>query len=114
MSRVSPALREKVRQRADGRCEYCRNGSTDLDNLAWACFDCNTNKGSDLSAYDDITKQLTPLYNPRTQKWDEHFEVNNAIINGKTDVGRVTVRLLQMNDPDRVETRRELIEANLW
>jgi hypothetical protein len=86
------------------------NGSNALSNLAWACLDCNTFKGSDIAAYDELTKELTPLFNPRTQKWDEHFEIHNFIIVGMTAIGRVTVRLLLMNDPERIEARRSYLE----
>jgi hypothetical protein len=54
------------------------------------------------------------LFNPRTQKWDEHFELVGAAIQAKTAVGRVTVRLLQMNHPQRLEVRRLLISARKW
>ncbi len=135
MTRVPAAMREMVRERANNRCEYCgkpekyspyshhadhvipakrHNGATELYNLAWACFDCNTNKGGDIAAYDEVTHELTPLFNPRTQVRDDHFEMTNAVFIGKTAVGRVTIRLLQMNDSDRVEARRELIEGGLW
>jgi 5-methylcytosine-specific restriction endonuclease McrA len=131
MTRVPQKIREQVQKRASGDCEYCRkpevfsaysfhvdhiipvkrhNGSEELYNLAWACFDCNTFKGTDIAAYDEITKELTPLYNPRTQQWDDHFEMNGLLIVGKTSVGRVTVRILQMNDPERIELRRNYIE----
>jgi 5-methylcytosine-specific restriction endonuclease McrA len=84
MSRVAASLREKVRERANERCEYCRkpegignfghhidhiialkhNGSSDIENLAWACFQCNTTKGSNVASYDVQTKALTPLFKP--------------------------------------------------
>lgn len=135
MSRVPSSIRDSVRQRAEGRCEYCgkqerfspysfhvdhiipvkrHGGSAGLENLAWACFDCNTNKSADISGYDEQTGELTPLYNPRTQIWDEHFEMVDALIHGKTPIGRVTARLLQMNEQTRLESRRELVEKGLW
>jgi hypothetical protein len=134
MTRVSSAAREQVRQRANHRCEYCRkpdsfsphdyhvdhiisqkhHGSDELHNLAWACFRCNASKGTDIAAYDPQTGVLTPLFNPRTQSWEEHFELDGNRIIGKTPVGRVTVFLLDFNHPDQVETRRLLIAAGLW
>ncbi|MFN8376997.1 MAG: hypothetical protein U0694_29490 [Anaerolineae bacterium] len=81
-----------------------------MHNLAWACLDCNTFKSTDVAAYDDITKELTPLYNPRTQLWADHFELHGLFIVGKTTIGRVTVRLLRMNDPERIELRRNYLE----
>ena len=135
MTRVSAAIREQVRQRAGERCEYCRKpempgtyphhiehivalkhgGSSDLDNLAWACFQCNVAKGSDVASYDEQTGELTPLYNPRRQEWDDQFRLDDdADIVGITPVGHVTARLLQINHPDQVETRRQLIRAGVW
>ncbi|MCC6803575.1 MAG: HNH endonuclease [Anaerolineae bacterium] len=134
MSRVPDSLRLQVRQRAGGRCEYCRkpegvsayphqadhivavkhHGVTELDNLAWACFQCNTNKGSDLTTFDPDTGVLVRLFNPRLQQWDDHFEFADAALVGKSPEGRATIRLLQMNHPDQVETRHRLMLAGLW
>jgi HNH endonuclease len=135
MTRVPKRIREQVRQRANGRCEYCHKpegvttfshqvdhiipekhlGSPrDLINLAWACFRCNNAKTSEISSYDELNNQLTPLYNPRTQQWDDHFEMqHDGAIVAKTPIGRVTVRILQMNKPRRVDMRRMLMEAGL-
>ena len=120
--------------RARGRCEYCLlsdqdaffthevdhiisekyGGITSLENLAWACFRCNNAKTSEISSYDELNRQLTPLYNPRTQVWDDHFEMHpDGVIVSKTPVGRVTVRILQMNKPRRIAMRRLLIEIGL-
>lgn len=134
MSVVSTAVRKLVRERAGERCEYChkpdnldtyspqvdhilppRHGGNDIvDNFAWACFNCNNHKGTDVASYDPQTNALTPLFNPRAQAWDDHFELVNALIVGKTAVGRVTIKLLQMNHPRQIEIRQTLIEAGLW
>lgn len=134
MTRLPESVRSQVRLRADKRCEYCRfpegfsfythqvdhiisvrhKGSSDLSNLAWACFDCNNAKGSDVAAYDDVTGQLVPLFNPRTQQWDDHFKVDTAKIIGITPVGRATVSFLNLNRDEQVNTRRDLIEIGLW
>jgi len=135
MSRVTSRLRELVRERAKGRCEYCEKpegvntfshqvdhiipekhtGTSEFNNLAWSCLRCNSTKSSEIASYDVLTKQLTPLYNPRTQRWDDHFEMNEeAQIAGKTPIGRVTVRILQLNHARQVQTRLDLIEQGLW
>lgn len=134
MTRVPSSLRRQVRERAKHRCEYCRipedytpfpfqadhlipqkhDGPTVIENLVWACFRCNNTKGSDIAAYDIVTNELTPLFNPRLQSWDYHFEMDEAVIVGKTAVGRVTVRILKMNHPVQVKTRHDLIEDGLW
>jgi 5-methylcytosine-specific restriction endonuclease McrA len=127
-------VRDQVRQRAADRCEYCRRprnagyfsfhvdhiraikhgGSSNADNLAWACFYCNNGKGTDLSSYDAETNTITPLFNPRTQSWFDHFEMNGPHIVGITPTGRVTTRLLNMNRENQVEIRQRLLEAGVW
>ena len=134
MTSIPANLRGQVRQRAGARCEYClkpeigsayphhiehiiarkHSGSSDPDNLAWACFQCNVAKGSDVASYDAETRELTPLYNPRKQRWHDHFELIDASIEGKTATGRVTARLLQINQPEQTEIRRLLIAAGEW
>jgi hypothetical protein len=48
---------------------------------------------------------VVPLFNPRTDSWNEHFAFQGAMIIGLTPTGRATVRLLQMNAARRVELR---------
>lgn len=129
---VSESLRAFVAERADSKCEYCQlpqtarlfrftvdhiiaikhGGPTVESNLALACLTCNLHKGSDIASLDPITDELTRLYNPREQRWEDHFELDVEIgeVRGKTPPGRATARLLQMNDPERVEDRLRLIE----
>lgn len=135
MTRVSKAVRRRVQERASGRCEYCHRpdaytaivfhvdhiipvkrhrGSPGLENLAWACAYCNRNKETDVASFDIVTGELTPLFNPRTQFWEDHFAMNGAVIDFKTSVGEVTIRLLDMNNPRFVEARQHLIELGLW
>jgi HNH endonuclease len=122
--------RQLVRERANSRCEYYRlpqqvgaairfhvehirprqhGGGDDLDNLALACPNCNWNKGPNLTAIDADTGVLVPHFNPRSDRWKEHFAVVGAELIGLTDVGRATARLLQMNSADGVEVRREIL-----
>ncbi len=120
--------RQKVRQRADGRCEYCKlpehasevvfhiehvrakqhGGSDELSNLALACDRCNFAKGPNLSSVDSETDETVLLFHPRQDKWSEHFAVQNAEIVGLTSCGRATANLLQMNAPKRVQLRAVL------
>jgi hypothetical protein len=86
-------------------------GPTTSDNLAYACFDCNRAKGSDIASIDPDTDALTALYSPRTQAWSEHFRFNGPVIEPLTACGRVTVRLLRMNLPVRVAIRASLMRA---
>ena len=128
MSDIEPALRELVRSRAAGVCEYCRiserftlaeheidrviavkhGGQTVEENLALCCAVCNRFKGSDIASIDPATGQLTPLFHPRLDSWDDHYEFRNGEILGLTATGRVTVSLLRMNRPTRVKERQLL------
>ena len=81
-------------------------GPTTLDNLAWACNRCNSHKGPNLTGIDPVSGVIVPLYSPRVQRWDEHFAVGpGGAVAGLTPVGRVTVRVLQMNDEFRCVLR---------
>jgi hypothetical protein len=132
---MSSALRQAVRQRAGGRCEYCRlpdwldhldpfhlehvlprqHGGTDTaENLAWACSRCNRRKGTNLAAIDPDTGSQVPLFDPRQHQWQAHFEFAAGWLYGRTPTGRATVWLLEMNVPRRLELRRLLFEAGLW
>ena len=51
---------------------------------------------------------------PRRMKWEKHFAWDGPILIGRTDVGRVTISLLNINDPLRVELRKGLIEEGLF
>lgn len=127
-ARISAALRREVRQRARECCEYClltesqaffphepdhliakkHGGRTVSENLALACFDCNRFKGSDITSVDHITGELTALFNPRIQRWSEHFRLDKGRIVPLTVIGRVTEKVLQLNLPARVEVRQRL------
>jgi hypothetical protein len=69
---------------------------------------CNAFKGPNLTAIDPVTGQLTPLFHPRRDQWERHFSLVDVRLVGLTEVGRATVSLLNMNDPDRVQLRAEL------
>jgi hypothetical protein len=126
-------LRRQVYERARGCCEYClipdvasfvpheidhiiaekHGGLTEAENLAFSCTLCNKHKGSDLVSLDPITGEIVPLYHPRQDLWYNHFRIKGAEFIPLTAKGRVTVRLLQLNRPDRVEERQLLLEAGI-
>ena len=56
----------------------------------------------------------TYLFNPRHQAWDEHFYIQNARIEGKTQIGQATARLLQLNLPNRLLQRQVLISQEQY
>jgi len=72
---------------------------------------CNRYKGTDLASLSPKTGQLCRLFHPRVDDWAEHFSIDAAMIRPLTDIGAVTVRILQMNHPDRV-LEREVLRAN--
>lgn len=122
------SLRRLVAARADHRCEYCllherdsytphqvdhilsrkHGGSSDPENLAWACIRCNAWKGSDVSSVDPNTGGLIPLFHPRRHRWSDHFELRNHTIEPLTAIGAGTVRLLRLNSDQRLAERRAL------
>lgn len=126
---MDAATRAHVRSRAGDRCEYCRShqddepffrfqvehvvarqhgGSDDASNLALACPHCNLHKGPNLAGLDPFDGALTPLFNPRQQRWEDHFAPRGPLVMGRTAIGRATVRVLNMNDRLRVELRATL------
>ncbi len=127
-------LRAKLADRAGGRCEYCKmpnrarpisfqiehilprshGGNSGLENLAYACAACNWNKGTNLAGLDPKTMELTRLFDPRHQNWDDHFRLNMGRIDGLTPIGRATVEVLKMNTDMRVEQRLLVIETGRW
>jgi 5-methylcytosine-specific restriction endonuclease McrA len=96
---ISEKIRKAVAIRANYRCEYCKihnddmflsfeldhilplkhGGTSDIENLAFACPHCNQHKGSDFATI--FENQIIRLFNPRTDAWKDHFEtVNDEII----------------------------------
>jgi hypothetical protein len=56
---------------------------------------------------------MEPLFHPRRDYWREHFELRGAEIIPRTAVGRVTIRLLQLNRLERVKERELMLAAKL-
>jgi 5-methylcytosine-specific restriction endonuclease McrA len=125
---MESATRTLVRTRARNCCEYCllsqdscslthhiehvvprqHGGTDDHSNLALACHRCNLRKGPNLTGIDPITGEIVPLFDPRRDRWFDHFRFRGPVIEGVTAVGRTTVKVLSMNDTRRIE-RRELL-----
>lgn len=128
MSKISKARRQEVAKRAKHRCEYCRlhdddlflsfeldhiiavkhGGTDESENLAYACPHCNQHKGSDLVTLLENPDVFIPLFNPRKQLWEEHFQVSEGEIMPRTETGRATIKLLQLNTPDLLILRKLL------
>ncbi len=128
MARVTTSVRALVAARAMRSCEYClvhaeytafaheidhivarkHGGASNVENLAYACAQCNRFKGSDIAAQDPKTGEVTPLFHPRTMAWSDHFAFEGHRIIGLSAIGRATEKLLQLNQIDRLLLRKEL------
>jgi hypothetical protein len=131
---ISHNLRQAVRERAKGRCEYClihqdfsiysheidhiiavkHGGETTSENLALSCLPCNRHKGSDFATLNPKNGEIIRLFNPRLQIWNEHFILQDAEIIGITLIGEATSRLLMFNTANRVRSRQLLITQKLY
>ena len=131
---IPAGLRHAVWQRARVHCEYCliseqdslaphepdhivaaqHGGLAVLENLALACYDCNHHKGPNLASLDPQTGQSVFLFNPRRQRWTEHFRLDGAVIAPLTPLGRATAALLRFNEPQRIRLRLELQKAGTY
>lgn len=126
-------LRARVAEQARYRCGYCLtqemvvgvpmdvdhiipevlNGPTEEENLWLACSLCNSHKGDRVTAVDPATSEVVRLFDPRRQRWGEHFAWadGGALIVGLTAVGRATVVALNMNRAPLVRSRRLWMSA---
>lgn len=117
--KIPESIQTQVRQRSHYLCEYCHaseqwqyvrftvehiipivlGGTNDLDNLALACFHCNRRKWDNISGLDPQSGETVPLFNPRRDRWNEHFiwSADALSIVGLTPTGRATAIALAMN-----------------
>jgi 5-methylcytosine-specific restriction endonuclease McrA len=138
---ISDPTRQAVRERASYLCEYCHSperlsanrftidhviprsleGSDDISNLALACRRCNERRYNFVAGVDPETQEIVPLFNPRRQKWADHFlwVEGGVVIQGGTPTGRATCTRLDLNDMRYPEedsiraTRRFWIQTGL-
>jgi hypothetical protein len=77
-----------------------RGGTNDEANLWLSCSVCNGHKGDRVTAIDPESNALAPLFNPRQQRWFEHFRwsADGLLIIGLTPIGRATVAALHLAD----------------
>lgn len=124
---ISVELRRRVASQARHRCGYCltqelvigrpmeldhliprsRGGPTAEINLWLACSLCNDHKSNRFLVVDPGTGMNVRIFNPRLQKWLEHFAWSEGAtrIDGTTATGRATVAALQLNRPSLVLAR---------
>lgn len=127
MRSIPATLRRLVILRAAGCCEYCglsqegqeasfhidhviprvAGGETIAENLALACVSCSLRKAARQTALDPQSGQEVALYNPRRNRWHEHFRWEGVVLVGLTVIGRATVEALNMNRPLILAIRQE-------
>jgi 5-methylcytosine-specific restriction endonuclease McrA len=138
---INDELKQSVRKQARYMCEYCHSsellsanrftidhviprslgGPDAIDNLALACRRCNERRYNFVAGVDPETQEVVPIFNPRQQKWEEHFTWldQGILIQGTTPIGRATCIRLDLNDTrysdhDSIrETRRFWIKTGL-
>lgn len=131
---VSAELRRAVVARSEGLCEYCliaeddtffgcaldhiiaekHGGPTDADNLANACAFCNQAKGSDIGSIHWESGEFVRFFNPRTDRWADHFVLVGSRIEGTSVIGAVTARILAFNVRERLLERQTLQELGRY
>ncbi|MBI3327248.1 MAG: HNH endonuclease [Nitrospinae bacterium] len=128
---ITVETQRTVIERAHHCCEYCqsradyatapfavehivpisRGGTSELSNLALSCSGCG-HKYNRTEAPDPTDGIPTTFFNPRQQRWHEHFcwtEDYTHII-GLTPTGRATVEALRLNRAGLVNMRQVLYE----
>ncbi|NJM99808.1 MAG: HNH endonuclease [Phormidesmis sp. RL_2_1] len=135
------SLLSQIRERAQYHCEYCHyperlstaplsvdhiqprslGGTDEIENLALACRRCNERRYNFTYGADPQTELETPLFNPRTQTWSDHFtwSSDGLCIIGLTPIGRATCQrmdLMDLNDdrrPDKFiqESRKQWLQG---
>jgi HNH endonuclease len=89
-------------------------GATAAENLAYACAFCNRAKGSDLGSIVQGTGTYVRFFNPRIDRWAEHFTLDGVTIVPLSDIGEVTARILDFNNSDRLLERQVLLDVGRY
>ena len=125
---VRERLRLLVAARAYHVCEYCliheddtfwgcqvdhiisrkHAGSSEAENLAWACAACNNHKGSDLGSLAGKPPRLVRFFHRRADSWAGRFQLVGVRIEPLDEIGAATERLLQLNHDSRLRERATL------
>ncbi len=131
---IPRAMQQQVRDRAEGICEYCylpaafttlpfqidhviaekHGGPTRLENLAYCCLHCNAFKGPNIAGVNQETQEVLRLFHPRQDIWEDHFTWSGPQLVGRTAIGRVTIAVLAINAPYRLEVRQALITEGVF
>lgn len=117
-----------LRSTTGRRCEYCQlheedddylsfhvehiiakkhGGTDDPELLCFSCAQCNWAKGPNIAGL--LDGKIYPLFNPRKQSWKRHFQWENTTLVGRTNTGKVTIQVLNINEPSRLMLRENLL-----
>jgi hypothetical protein len=132
---MTKATKKAVQERAKNCCEYClsqskisadtfvmehiipliKGGTNDLENLALACQRCNNHKFTFTRAIDTVTGLIVPLYHPRVDVWEQHFQWSDDFTEllGISPIGRATVQRLQLNRQGLINLRQVFVQVGL-
>jgi hypothetical protein len=124
---IPESLKAQIEEADIQRCCYCltsaansgipmsydhilprsKGGASTFENVCLACRSCNEFKSDAIDSEDPLTGTKNLLFNPRTQKWAEHFiwSPDSTKIEGVTATGRATVIALRMNHQTIVAAR---------
>ena len=83
-----------------------RGGSSELDNLAWACPSCNLRKSDRIEVVEPDSGAKLPLFHPRAHNWKEHFLWDEYSILSRTPLGVATIVSLDLNHSRRIQIRK--------
>ncbi|MBI4782392.1 MAG: HNH endonuclease [Oscillatoriophycideae cyanobacterium NC_groundwater_1537_Pr4_S-0.65um_50_18] len=135
MAVIPQKLRDQVEEADRHCCCYCqtsevnsgipmtcdhivplsKGGANSFENVCLACRTCNEFKSDLTTATDPLTDESVPLFDPRKQKWSDHFEwsADGIRVQGLTTTGRAMVLALRMNNPVIVAARSRWV-ASGW
>jgi hypothetical protein len=120
---LTASIREQVRHRAHGACEFCgiteidaggmltidhfqphtKAGSDTLENLIYACVACNQYKQD----YWPRTETAPILWNPRQESANQHFvEQEDGELTALTPAGVFTIQRLRLNRSQLIAARQ--------
>lgn len=132
--RISALLRQQVTLDFANRCAYCQSpqevgipmvldhclplsmgGATERENLCLCCYRCNEFKGAKTHTFFPEVHESIPLFNPRTQIWQDHFTWSDdgLTIRGLTPCGQATIETLHLNEDRWIRARKIWIIAGL-
>lgn len=89
-------------------------GATELENLASPASIATALMARTLPALIRIAAKSFACSIPDANSWTEHFVWNGPQLQARTQIGRVTIALLLINDPEVVAVRKALQEEGVF